>query len=126
MLRIIAIWVINALALLALPYVFSSIHVESFGTALLVALVLGLINTLLRPLLVLLTLPVTLLTLGLFIFVINALLFRLADYLVSGFDVLDKIGTTPTGAQDRPITEVKILDVIVESKSQQAATKISN
>ena len=87
MLRIIAIWVINALALLALPYVFSSIKVESFGTALLVALVLGLINTLLRPLLVLLTLPVTLLTLGLFIFVINALLFRLADYLVSGFDV---------------------------------------
>ena len=87
MLRIIAIWVINALALLALPYVFSSIQVESFGTALLVALVLGLINTLLRPLLVLLTLPVTLLTLGLFIFVINALLFRLADYLVSGFDV---------------------------------------
>ena len=69
MLRIIAIWVINALALLALPYVFSSIQVESFGTALLVALVLGLINTLLRPLLVLLTLPVTLLTLGLFIFV---------------------------------------------------------
>ena len=87
MLKMIAVWVINALALLALPYVFSSIHVSSFGTALLVALVLGLINTLLRPLLVLLTLPVTLLTLGLFIFVINALLFRLADYLVSGFEV---------------------------------------
>ena len=87
MLRIIAIWVINALALLALPYVFSSIHVTSFGTALLVALVLGLINTLLRPLLVLLTLPVTLLTLGLFIFVINALLFQLTGHLVSGFDV---------------------------------------
>ncbi|MBK8889930.1 MAG: phage holin family protein [Dechloromonas sp.] len=85
--RIIAIWVINALALLALPYVFSSIKVESFGTALLVALVLGLINTLLRPLLVLLTLPVTLLTLGLFIFVINALLFQLTGHLVSGFDV---------------------------------------
>ena len=73
MLRIIAIWVINALALLALPYVFSSIHVASFGTALLVALVLGLINTLLR--------------LGLFIFVINALLFQLTGHLVSGFDV---------------------------------------
>ncbi|MBL8421065.1 MAG: phage holin family protein [Dechloromonas sp.] len=87
MLRIIAIWVINALALLALPYAFSSIHVESFGTALVVALVLGLINTLLRPLLVLLTLPVTLLTLGLFILVINALLFQLTGHLVSGFDV---------------------------------------
>ncbi|MGB4225568.1 MAG: phage holin family protein [Candidatus Dechloromonas phosphoritropha] len=87
MLQIIVIWVINALALLALPYVFSSIHVASFGTALLVALVLGLINALLRPLLVLLTLPVTLLTLGLFIFVINALLFQLAGHLVSGFEV---------------------------------------
>ncbi len=87
MLQLIVIWVINALALLALPYVFSSIHVASFGTALLVALVLGLINTLLRPLLVLLTLPVTLLTLGLFIFVINAFLFQLADSLVSGFEV---------------------------------------
>jgi peptidyl-prolyl cis-trans isomerase B (cyclophilin B) len=46
--------------------------------------------------------------------------------LISGFDVLDKIATTPVGAQDRPITEVKILDVIVESKGQQAATKVSN
>jgi putative membrane protein len=61
--------------------------VAGFGTALLVAVVLGLINTLLRPLLVLLTLPVTLLTLGLFIFVINALLFQLAGYLVDGFNV---------------------------------------
>lgn len=51
------------------------------------ACVLGLINTLLRPLLILLTLPVTLLTLGLFIFVINAVLFQLAGNLVSGFDV---------------------------------------
>ena len=52
-----------------------------------VAVVLGLINTLLRPLLILLTLPATLLTLGLFIFVINALLFQLAGYLVDGFNV---------------------------------------
>ena len=85
--RILAIWIINALALLALPYVVSSIHVASFGTAMIVALVLGLINAVLRPLLVLLTLPVTLLTLGLFIFVINALLFQLAGNLVNGFNV---------------------------------------
>jgi putative membrane protein len=87
MLQLIVIWVINALALLALPYVFPSIHVASFGTALLVALVLGLINTLLRPLLVLLTLPVTLLTLGLFIFVINGLLFWFVGSFVEGFHV---------------------------------------
>jgi putative membrane protein len=87
MLNLVAAWIVNALALLALPYVVSSIQVAGFGTALLVAVVLGLINTLLRPLLILLTLPVTLLTLGLFIFIINALLFQLAGYLVDGFNV---------------------------------------
>ena len=87
--RLLAIWTINALALLALPYVVPSVRVASFGTALLVALVLGLINAVLRPLLILLTLPVTLLTLGLFIFVINALLFQLAGNLVDGFNVGD-------------------------------------
>ncbi|QRM18462.1 phage holin family protein [Dechloromonas sp. TW-R-39-2] len=85
--RLLAIWTINALALLALPYVVPSVQVASFGTALIVALILGLINAVLRPILVLLTLPVTLLTLGLFIFVINALLFQLAGSLVDGFNV---------------------------------------
>ena len=85
--HLLAIWIVNALALLALPYVVPSVHVASFGTALIVALVLGLINAVLRPLLILLTLPVTLLTLGLFIFVINALLFQLAGNLVEGFNV---------------------------------------
>lgn len=87
MLNLLAVWIVNALALLALPYVVSTIQVAGFGTAMLVAVVLGLVNTLLRPLLVLLTLPVTLLTLGLFIFVINALLFQLAGSLVDGFHV---------------------------------------
>jgi putative membrane protein len=87
MLNLLAAWIVNALALLALPYVLPSIQVAGFGTALLVAVVLGLINTLLRPLLILLTLPVTLLTLGLFIFVINAGMFMLAGSLVDGFHV---------------------------------------
>ncbi len=87
MLRLLAVWAINAAALLVLPMLFSSIKVESFGTALIVVLVLGLINTLIRPLLVLLTLPVTILTLGLFIFVINALLFLFVADLVPGFTV---------------------------------------
>lgn len=85
--RLLAVWIINALALLALPYVVPSVQVASFGTALIVALVLGLINAILRPLLILLTLPVTILTLGLFIFVINALLFQLAGNLIDGFNV---------------------------------------
>jgi putative membrane protein len=85
--RLLLTWLINALALLALPYLFTSIHVEGFGTALVAALVLGLINTLIRPVLVLLTLPVTLLTLGLFIFVINGLLFWFVGSFVKGFTV---------------------------------------
>ena len=80
-------WLVNALALLALPYIFTSIQVDDFVTALLAALVLGLVNALIRPVLVLLTLPVTLLTLGLFIFVINGLLFWFVGSFVPGFVV---------------------------------------
>jgi putative membrane protein len=85
--RLLLVWLINALALLALPYVFPWVKVDSFGAALIAALVLGLINTLIRPLLILLTLPVTLLTLGLFIFVINGLLFWWVGSFVDGFHV---------------------------------------
>ena len=85
--RLVLVWLINAAALLALPYLMSSIRVESIPTALIAALLLGLINTFIRPLLVLLTLPVTLVTLGLFIFVINALLFWLVGSFVEGFHV---------------------------------------
>jgi putative membrane protein len=85
--RLILTWLINAAALLVLPYIFRSITVDSFVTALIVAVVLGLINTLIRPLLVLLTLPVTILTLGLFIFVINGLLFWAVGSFIEGFHV---------------------------------------
>lgn len=85
--RLLIVWLINAAALFALPYLMSSITVDSFLVALLVALLLGLINTFIRPLLILLTLPATLLTLGLFIFVINGLLFWFVGSYVSGFHV---------------------------------------
>lgn len=85
--NILLTWLINALALLVLPYLIPSIQIRGFGTALIIAVVLGLINALLRPLLVLLTLPVTILTLGLFILVINALLFQFAAWLLKGFTV---------------------------------------
>lgn len=87
MVRILVSWLINAVVLLALPYLLPSIHVASFATALGVALVLGLINAVIRPVLLLLTLPVTLLTLGLFIFVINGMMFLLAAWLLDGFVV---------------------------------------
>ena len=85
--RLILLWILNAVALLTVAYVMPSIHVASFASALLAALVLGLINAVLRPLLLLLTLPVTLLSLGLFIFVLNGLMLWLAGSLLEGFVV---------------------------------------
>jgi putative membrane protein len=85
--RLLLTWLINAGALMALPYLMSSVTITHFGAALVAALVLGLVNTLVRPLLLLLTLPVTVLSLGLFILVINALLFWAVATLVDGFHV---------------------------------------
>jgi len=85
--RLIIRWIINALALLALPYLFTSIQVEGFYTALITALVLGLVNALIRPFVILLTLPINILTLGLFTFVINGLLFWFVASFVKGFSV---------------------------------------
>jgi putative membrane protein len=85
--RLLLVWLINAVALFFVPYLMSSITVDSFVTALIAALVLGLINTIIRPLLILLTLPATVLTLGLFIFVINGLLFWFVGSFVTGFHV---------------------------------------
>ena len=80
-------WVFNAMALIAVAYFVPGISVDGFGSALLAALVLGLVNTLIRPLLVLLTLPISLLTLGLFILAINGFLFWLAGSVLKGFAV---------------------------------------
>ena len=87
MLSLIARWIVNAAALLLVAYLYPGVTVASFWAAMLAALVLGLVNALIRPLLVLLTLPVTVLTLGLFLFVINALMFWLVAEIVSGFQV---------------------------------------
>ena len=85
--RILIAWLINALALFVLPYVFPWVSVDSMGAALVAALVLGLVNALIRPLAILLTLPATILTLGLFIFVINGLLFWWVGSFLEGFRV---------------------------------------
>ena len=87
MLSLLARWIVNAAALLLVAYVYPGVHVESFFAAAMAALVLGLINAVIRPILVILTLPVTLLTLGLFLFVINALLFWFVAEIVKGFHV---------------------------------------
>ena len=85
--KLLLIWFLNALALLTVAYVLPGIHVDGFTAALVAALILGLINTMLRPLLILLTLPVTVVTLGFFILVINGLLFWFAGSVLKGFEV---------------------------------------
>ena len=90
--RILLVWLVNALALIAVAYLLPSINVSSFTSALIAALVLGLVNAIIRPVLILLTLPVTVLTLGLFIFVINALLFWLVGSILDGFHVQGFVG----------------------------------
>ncbi len=80
-------WLLSAAALLAVAYIYNGVTVASFGSALLAAAVIGLLNMLVRPILVVLTIPITVLTLGLFLFVINALMFWAASGLLSGFHV---------------------------------------
>lgn len=80
-------WLLLSAALLLVAHLYSGVTVASFGAAMLAAFVIGMFNTLVRPLLVLLTLPVTLLTLGLFLFVINALMFWWAASMLDDFNV---------------------------------------
>ncbi len=85
--ELIFVWILNAVALLVVAYILPGITVASFGSALIAALVLGLLNTLVKPLLVLLTLPITIVTLGLFLLVLNALVFWFAGSVLKGFQV---------------------------------------
>ena len=85
--RLLLGWILNALALLAVAYYVPNIHVADFTTALLAALAIGLVNLLVRPILVLLTLPITLLTLGLFLLLINGVLFYAVGNVLPGFEV---------------------------------------
>ncbi len=87
MTKILIRWLLLAGALLLVAHLYPGVVVKSFTSALIAAFVLGLLNTLLRPVLVLLTLPVTVLSLGLFLFVINALMFWAAASLLAGLAV---------------------------------------
>lgn len=87
LLRLLFIWTLNSLALFAVANLVPGIHVTGFMAAVIAAFVLGLVNTLIRPIFLILTLPVTLITLGLFIFVINGLLFWFAGSILKGFVV---------------------------------------
>lgn len=85
--KIIIKWLLSAVALLLVAYLYSGVQVHSFGSAMIAALVIGLLNAVLRPVLVVLTLPVTIITVGLFLFVVNGLMFWLASGILGGFHV---------------------------------------
>jgi putative membrane protein len=85
--RFLVSWLLNALALLAVAYLIPDIHMTGLDVALIAAIVIGLVNMLIRPLLVVLTLPITVLTLGLFILVINGFLFWGVGHYLQGFEV---------------------------------------
>lgn len=80
-------WVLNALALLAAAAIIPGFHVDSLYAALIAALVLGLVNALVRPIILILTLPVTIVTLGLFVFIVNALMLWLVSTVVKGVEI---------------------------------------
>ena len=85
--RLLLIWLVNALSLLAVAYLLPSVSVESFYVAVITAFLLAIVNTVIRPVLVLITLPINILTLGLFTLVINGLLFWFVASFVEGFHV---------------------------------------
>ena len=87
MLKWLLAWAINAGVLLLLPYILPAVQVKDFTSALIAALVLGLLNAIVRPILMVLTLPITVITLGLFLLVINGLMFWLASRMLDGFQV---------------------------------------
>ena len=96
--KLFLVWLLNAVALLLVPYIVPGVHIDTLYSALIAVVILGLVNTVIRPIFILLTLPVTLstfsrdqistlLTLGLFLFVVNALMFWFAGDILSGFRV---------------------------------------
>ena len=87
MIRILINWLVSALIILIVAYVLPGVMVVNFFAALVLAVVLGLINAFIRPLVLFLTLPINILSLGLFTFVVNALMIMLAAWFVPGFSV---------------------------------------
>jgi putative membrane protein len=97
MLRFLVWWFSIGLALWVAQWLLPGVHVDSTAGLAVAALVLGIVNAIVRPLMVLLTLPVTILTLGLFYLVVNGVAFALAAYLVPAFSV-DSLGSAILGA----------------------------
>ena len=116
--RLILKWLLSAAALLTVAYIYNGVEVKSFGSALLAAVVIGLLNIIVRPILVVLTLPVTVVTLGLFLFVINALMFWAAARLMG-----DGFGVTGFGAALIGSLIYSLLTIVIDSALEALFSK---
>lgn len=87
MMSMILVWVLSALGIFLTSRIVSGFEVKSFGTAMLASLVIGFLNMIIRPILLILTLPVNIITLGLFTFVVNAIVLRMAAGVLKNFDI---------------------------------------
>ena len=120
MVKLLVKWGLSAVALMFLAYLLPGIVVKSFGAALLAAAVIALLNSIVRPILIVLTLPVTVVTLGLFLLVINALMFWLAGSMLSGFEV-SSFWWALAGA-----IVYSLLSMVVDMAMQQLCSSSSN
>jgi putative membrane protein len=110
-------WLLSAAALLLVAHLYPGVQVDNFSAALVAAFVIGLLNTFVRPVLVLLTLPVTVVTVGLFLFVINALMFWAAGSMLAGFHV-SGFGAALIGS-----LIYSLLGVVIDSALQELLSK---
>ncbi|MCX7188917.1 MAG: phage holin family protein [Methylotenera sp.] len=116
--KLLLVWMLNALALIAVAYYVPHIHVADFLTALMAALVIGLVNMLVKPILVILTLPITILTLGLFILVINGLLFYAVGNWLNGFEV-ETLTAGMIGALVYSVLSWLLAAIVIEDKKDK-------
>jgi len=110
--KLILRWILNAVALMLIPELVSSVKVDSYTAALISAVLLGFVNAIIRPLLILITLPITILTLGLFTLVINALMFWAASEMLPNFQV------TGFGAALLGSLIYSVLGIVIDSALQ--------
>jgi putative membrane protein len=116
--RLLIGWAVNALCLLAIPYILPGVQISGFTAALIAALVIGLLNIVIKPVLFVLTLPISLVTLGLFTFVLNGLMFWLAAKFLDGFAVTN-FGWAMAGALAYTLISWAVSAVFMPDKPKQ-------
>ncbi|GAA0448623.1 phage holin family protein [Virgibacillus salarius] len=115
MLRWIVSIILNAVALIAVAQLFDSFHLDGFGTALLASLILAVLNVIVKPILILFTLPITILSLGLFLFIINAVTLMITQALMDASFVINGFGTAVLAAIILSIINLLLNSVVKDS-----------